>query len=334
MSLRDQLSPCVRLRFPGFEKQYRFEEKTGLGETRAYYFEPVDCRKWYRQIVDRIVQAVDDKSYLPLYRMGDGEFSFALETPHEEIVPFWKLSWKEKLSLALKYLMGRSGDHRAGFSGEYYNAHERKNVHDEFVDGVRHIAEKGILCPAFHTSPLYRYYFPEIFDWFDSNNIPLDPSNYLHVYGIYALINGPDADRLLAGRDVLVATSLSEHKKRRIRKGLQKHGVETIQFLEVSEHQAMLDRVDPSVVTRPIDLVLIAAGVGACNVIRQMKSLRVPQLDIGFCIDTIARPELRWKRPFCIPDDDFDAQKVEYVPEHLKKGFKYCRNTNIMGEIK
>lgn len=310
--LRNRLHPQVRLRFPGFEKQRRLEERAGHEPVMAYHFDPIDATVWYREFADRIIDAVDEATYLPLYRMGDGEFSFALDTPHDEKVPFRELTWKGKLSLLLKYAMGQGGEHRTVY-GENYSVHERQVAHDTFVEGVRHIAREGILCATFHASPLFKHYFPEIFDWLDRECIDVNRSNYMHMYAVYALMHGPDASRLLSGRHVLVVTSLTETKKQQIRKGLRNRGVERTQFLEISKHKAMLDNVDASAVTDVPDLALLAAGVGACNIIQQLSDLRIPQLDVGFCIDTIINPDLRWKRPFCVPDDDFDPDRIEYL---------------------
>jgi hypothetical protein len=178
---------------------------------------------------------------------------------------------------------------------------------------VRHAAQNGILAAAFHRSSLLKHYFPEIFDWFDEHDVPLHAGNYIHMYATYALMHGKEANRLLADRHVLVVTRLNEQRMKNIRQGLHRQGADTVQFVPVSAHQAMLDDVELSAVERPVDLALIAAGVGTSNVLLQMKKLRIPQLDVGYCIDTLADPELRWNRPFCVPDGEFDPAKVEYV---------------------
>lgn len=311
MSLRDQLSPCVRLRFPGFEKQYRFEEKVGLDNNRAYYFEPVDCRDWYRRIVDRILHAVEEGEYLPLYRMGDGEYLFALRENPEGESSFWNLSFSDKVRRLIRRLRGEA---QRG-SGGIYTIEERKQVYSKFVDGVRMVSKKGILGLGLHNTPLYERFIPKIFDWFDEKQVEVHQSNYIHVYSIYALMNGPDASRLLENKRVLVVTGLCNDRSSKIRKGLERRGVEDVQFLPVSDRRSMLDEIQSSGVQRPVDLVLIAAGIGAVNVFQQLREFEVPQLDVGFCLDAIADPSLRWKRPFCVPDDEFDIERFEFLPE-------------------
>ena len=315
MSLRDQLSPCVRLRFPGFEKQYHFEERASLRGSDAYYFEPVDCRNWYRRIADRILQSVDGGTYLPLYRMGDGEYLFALRENPEGQVPFWGLSFSDKVRRLVRRLRGEA---QRG-SGGVYTVSERKETYSKFVEGLRMVAEEGILGLGLHEGQIYNRYIPEIFDWFDEHQIEIRRSNYIHVYAIYALMNGPDVTRLLGGRRVLVITGLDNERASNIRKGLKKKGVENVQFLPVSNRRSMLDTIQVSAVEKPVDLVLIAAGIGTINVLQQLRGLRVPQLDIGFCLDTIADPKLRWKRPFCVPDKEYDVERVEYVSDEVKK---------------
>jgi hypothetical protein len=52
-----------------------------LGIINAYAFRNSDCRDWYRAFADRVIGAVGSREYLPVYRMADGEYRFALAFP-------------------------------------------------------------------------------------------------------------------------------------------------------------------------------------------------------------------------------------------------------------
>jgi hypothetical protein len=308
-SLRDRLTPCVPLRFPGFEKQYQYEKRTGIGETLAYNFEPVDCRDWYRNFADRVIGAVDEGRYLPLYRMGDGEYIFALQRNPEGEKAFWDLSLR---GMARRLLRNIRGEAQRG-SGGAYTPQERRNTYDEFVNGLRLVSRNGILSMGLHDTDLYSDYIPDIFDWFDKKGIQLSRKNYIHVYAVYALLNGPDSRRLLNDRQVLVVTNLYPQRKRNIKRGLRKKGVERVEFLSVSENKSMTDRINTEDISSQIDLALICAGIGSINVINSLTSIKVPQIDVGFSLNVIADPSRRWWRPFCTPDSKFDPNKVEWI---------------------
>ena len=44
----------------------------------------------------------------------------------------------------------------------------------------------------------------------------------------------------------------------------------------------------------------------------QLKPLNTVVIDGGFVIDALAKPEARWRRAFCIPDDEFDRSRVKF----------------------
>ena len=74
----------------------------------------------------------------------------------------------------------------------------------------------------------------------------------------------------------------------------------------------MFVQIDLSKIQRPVDLVLVGAGVGSVNILAQLATLNTACLDVGFALTTLENPDLRWNRPFCVPDDEFDLQKINF----------------------
>jgi hypothetical protein len=305
--LRRKMSPCVPLRFPDFEKQYEYEQKIGIGETLAYNFNPVDCRDWYRTFADRMITAVDESNYLPLYRMGDGEYLFALRKDSHDSSSIWEGSLRQT---AMNFVSKLLGEAQRG-SGGIYTHTERRKAYSKFVEGVKMVADEGILGLGLHDTPLYNRYIPEILDWFDEKDVSITTQNYIHVYGIHVLLNGSYSDSLIGGKNVLAVTWLNSERKKKIKKGLSEKGANDVHFAEVSKRKSMLDDIN-IYDTNKLDIVLIAAGIGTINVLKQLKKMRVPQIDIGYCMDVIANPELRWERPYLVPDSEFDPDRVRY----------------------
>ena len=309
------LKPLVPIRYPHFERHYE------LGTALAYSFGNIDCHDWYRALVDRICRDMHDRRYLPIYRMADGEFMFALGGPSGTERAMRVSSPKDVARIILNRISGRYGHHRSG-SGEYgfeeYTQAQRRRAYDVFLRSMRTVARKGILALAMHDTPIYKQYIGEMLRWFDINGIRLTQDNYHHIYSVYALMHGPDSDRLLKGRRVLVVTGLTDKKRHGIEKGLNQLGVEQVQFLPISSNHALLDNIDVRALKEPVDVALVGAGIGAVNIITQLEPLSIPCLDVGFALSTLENPDYRWNRPFCVPDEMFELSKIRYLgPEDI-----------------
>lgn len=316
--LRNRLKPRVRLHFPGFER-HRALSDVLEDPTRAYAFDDTDCRASYRRFADDVIAAVGARRYLPVYRMGDGEFSFALGAL-EEVLPWHRLRPRQAARRILKRLTGRAGEHRSGSPGygwEVYSSAERRALVDRYATELAAIARQGYLALALDESPLYSRFLPYALDWFDARGIALHAGNYQHVYAMYVLMHGPDRDRLLRGRRVLVVNHADDARREAVTRGLQELGAAGVEWIQVSRDKSMLDRIDLSALSGPVDLALVGAGVGAANVLTQLAPLGVPALDVGFVLDVLAEPELRWNRPFCVADDEFDTQRIRFLPPAL-----------------
>jgi hypothetical protein len=314
--LRDRLRPRVRLHYPGFDR-VRWISDVLEDRVRAYAFDETDCRAWYRRFADDVAAAADEGRFLPVYRMGDGEFSFAMG-PLEEVLPLRRLRPRQAARRAWNRLRGRRGGHRSGSAGygwEVYSPRERRALLDEYVADLAAIARTGYLALGMDESPLYSRFLPYVLDWFDARGIHLHAGNYQHVYAVYALLHGPDRDRLLRGRSVLVVNHGDEARRAAVADALRRAGAARVQWIGISRTQAMLERLDLSAVERPVDLALVGAGVGAARILVQLEPLRAPALDAGFALDVLADPELRWDRPFCVPDAELDVDRIRYLPE-------------------
>src|SRR5207245_1658189 len=141
--------------------------------------------------------------------------------------------------------------------------------------------------------------------------VPIDAGNYHHMYSVYVLFHGPDRERLLRGRHILVVTSLTPTKRASIERGLREAGAARIQFLGISSDKALLDRLDLTQVHHPVDLVLVGAGVGSANCLDQLRPLGSVAIDAGFCLSTLGDRDARFQRPYCVPDEEFDPARMQ-----------------------
>lgn len=310
--LKERLAYSIPLRFPNFDKFYQIGPRPPV---TTLSFEDLDCRDWYREMVEQILKAIEDHQFLPVYRMGDGEYRFALGRRARK--PWHQMSLREIARTAWVHLTGKAGVHRSGsthYGLEEYTREEIAELHPVFVRCLREVAEKGILALGMHANNIYKDYIVDILNWFDENEIDVRRENYYHVFSMYVLMHGPDRDRLLKNRRVLVVTGLTDSKREGIETGLANVGVADVQFLPISLKKSLKEKLDLSSVKLPIDVVLVGAGVGSASILCQLAPLQTACLDVGFALSTLANPELRWYRTYCVPDSEFDITRGRWSP--------------------
>lgn len=308
--LRDRLVPRVELTFPGFA---RHDDPDW--PVRAYAFDATPCHDWYRAFVDHVIGALGTGRHLPIYRISDGEFRFMVGPPTVRR-PWWQWSPRMMAMRASEIMHGARRAHRSGaalYGYEFYTAEERRALELNYASLLRRVADEGILAIVLHETAVVRAYAPEILDWFDVNRIAVHAGNYHHMYSVYVLFHGRDRERLLANRNILVVTSLTSAKQSSIERGLRDAGASRVQFLGISGDKALFDRLDLTRVQGAVDLVLVGAGVGSVNCLDQLRPLGAVAIDAGFCLSTLGNPDVRFQRPYCVPDEDFNPRRMEFT---------------------
>jgi hypothetical protein len=249
--------------------------------------------------VERVVSAVG-RSYLPVYRMADGEFKFMVG--ERALLPAGVLHRTvHSVASFARRVTGRS----ATCWGEVYAAADRVRAAARFRSALVHVARAGMLAMYFanRKDEWGAAYFEPVCDWLDRHAIPLNATNYVPFYSVYALLSGPVRTELFVGRRVLVATHVSDSRRAALRSGMLAEGCAAVEFLPVSRTQSLLDVLDLRRVQDSPDLVLVAAGIGSVNVLAQLEPLGVPCIDCGIALECIIAQNRRWERPFLIGDD-------------------------------
>lgn len=273
---------------------------------------------WFKEFSQRVLTAIEQRKFLPVFRMSHGEFHFALgskmevEGSFKTRIAMLKKIIKERLGIGdfLREFSPQAGTHEVLTKKEYLKIRQR------VIDDLRWIADQGLVCACFHRTPGYIEYMPDIFDWLDDNLISLNAKNYFHFYFVYGLIFGHKQAELFRNRKIAIITSFPGEKRDRLHQALSTMGVSNLQCIEISSGRALFDRLKPRAVAPDTDLVLVGAGVGATNILRQLDYCKCPVMDVGFAIDALANPELRWRRPFCITDSEWDIHRVLFRPRY------------------
>jgi hypothetical protein len=323
--------PRVIIRYPEFESHYKITEV--LGFKKAYSFIDIDGIDWFLQFYNRLLKARDAKEFLPLYRMGDGEYTFLLGDNIYAFKSFFDLNLKQ-IFLKLKLLFSKSEGHSSGTAidgKETYTNEELIELKQIFIEDLRFISNKGILCLGLDEGKFYNTYMPEIKEAFDKYCINLNSENYYHVYHVYALFASSFGIELLKSQHVLIVTSLSQDKKDKFQKYIiDVMGAKKVSFYSISADKSMLDLIEFDKLEENIDIALIGAGVGSASILRQLEPLSIPCLDVGTVLGNMLDAERRFARPYMATDDIFDLDKVSFLNAQQKKT---VRNSEIFKKI-
>jgi len=198
-----------------------------------------------------------------------------------------------------------------GYISAQYQASELKFLRNQYAEQLKQIAQQGILAIHFTdriNSPqkkqFQQQYFLPISRWFNKHNIQLNEKNYYPFYFVYALLTGPYRHKIYKNRHILVITSYDKNKHEATTKGLINEGVKSVQFINLSKGRSMYDKINLSSIKKPIDIVLVGAGIGASNILCQLESLNTVTIDAGYIIECLTNPGRKKQRTFCWPDNE------------------------------
>lgn len=314
--------PRIKLKYPEFEYHTKMNEV--LGGALAYSFYDCDGKEWFLEFVNRLYIARDERKYLPLYRMGDGEYTFLLGKNIYNFIPFSRLGLKQKV-FKLKEMFSNKRDHSSGTSTdgkESYSKEELIRLKNKFISDLKFVSEKGILGLGLDNGKFYGKYMPYVQQAFKNNNITLNRENYYHVYHVYAFFGSKKGIEFMQNQNVLIVTSLTVEKKKKFADYMDSIEVKNLYFYNISPDKSMLDVLDLNKIPKDTNIALIGAGVGSVNILKQLEPLSIPCLDVGTVLGNMLDEERIHNRPFMANDGKFDLNKISYISKDQKHKLK------------
>jgi hypothetical protein len=310
MPLKDRMRYEVPLQIPGFDGP---ENEQSVGPVVQFSLAPDSSAEWYRRTTQHLLDRFG-KGYFPVFRFSDGECYFCLgyRMPRAELGRS-RLShyMRTFLSAYVKYRCHRNfWSGRPGYGHEMYRYRQWNELRPKFAVQLRQISECGLIAGNFCRQKMpwmLDRYVPDIFDWFDAQRIVLDSGNYMPFYFVYAMLLGPERHRFLAGRNLLVITNLGGDKEANLRRYFRQNGAASVKFISISRSNGMCDTIDLQPEHAATDLVLVGAGVGAANILSQVKPLGALSIDAGYVLDCYENSKYKGRRAFTLPDEDIGA---------------------------
>ena len=248
------------------------------GRFDAWSFTTTTEERWLHEFRSRLLASMS-REYLPVYRIADGEFRFLLGR---------RVRWEREHGLrdCLAVAAERLGlIHRRGRTswGEGYERKLRRVLKEKLTDDIRTIAKHGYLAVLLSDNGcrLAHEYRHPFCDHAAATGIPFGKDSYVPFHFVCELLSGPGWEEFLQKRRILIATGFEGKKMQAIRKNMTDLGAKDVQLLGISADRSMLDTIQASAVRQPVDLCLVAAGVGAANILVQLQGLNTVVLDIG-----------------------------------------------------
>jgi hypothetical protein len=317
--------PLVLAGFKTLTDYYKGNDCTyNANDLDGYFFEDKPAQTHFIEFQELIFRKLG-KEFFPIYRMADGEFVFLQNLFRPS------LSLKHKTINILKnikrFLRPRGvyygGAVRRSYKkelrnifdpyylrlvhGESYCSKELISLKNKYPEMLKKIAQKGLLAIHFleeRNEVGYSNFHDDVFNFLNQIKLRLNSDNYTHFYFIYALLNGPNFKKLYNNNRILIVTNYSEDKKNRIIQTLDDFGVSKVEFLLINETGSMFEELDQEYLKSlrgKIDLVLVGAGLGSCNILLQLAVLNTVCIDAGINIECLANPSLKTTRIFLKP---------------------------------
>ena len=273
---------------------------------KAYLLSDKNCDVLLESFYSILLKALDKKEHLPIIRIADGEFQFLLgKNEFNARKPKFTLIKNLLGELYRKIFRVKFEARSRTYTSGIYAKSDFKDVKYKYADCLRYIADNGILAiytiikPGFYTEQ----YLPQLFKFFDKNQISLNKKNYVPFYFIYIVLTNKRYANIYNGKNIHLITSFDNERKNKIEKTLFSLGVKSINWTQISKDRSLFDIIDKNKISSNTDIVFVGAGVGKVNIFNQLRSFPSLIIDAGYIFETWQNPDLRLERDYCNPHE-------------------------------
>jgi hypothetical protein len=304
LPLRLLLTTYIDLRIPHFLRS------VPPGTVGQLSFDSRSAEAWYENTLSLMVSKIG-VGHFPVFRFSDGEGVFTVGFKFPPVPTGVSVLVHYVRTFLSAYVKHRQ--HKIFWSGtpgygyETYTPEEWKRARPLFSLYLREIAAEGLLACNFcrHPEPfLLNRSLPSVLDWMDQSEVALSADNYVPFYFLYGMLIGPDRHLFIQNRRILVVTSFTASTEAELREYFVREGALSVEFLPISRSKSMFDRVDLGQLRHGVDVAFVGAGVGAANILQQLRPLNTLCVDAGYALDCYRDPQRKGSRIFTKPDEE------------------------------
>lgn len=315
MTADELFSNPQELRLPGFARQ-----EAVVPRMQVYPPPGLSVQQWYANFRERFFAALEAGRPFPVFRSSHGEYEFVLGGRRTNRPKTFKGLARFYMSRVYRiaYFQSTFYSGTPGYGYETYKQWHLGRLRRDLARYYQWLAEHGSLLMYFADRDVMSLADQKRFvRWLESHRVQLTAHNYGHIFFVYALFHGSDAEAIFRGRRLLIVTSDQPARTPPLLERLGELGVVETRFVSISRSHSMMDAVRAPDDFAP-DLCIVGAGVGAANVLYQLRDLPCPCIDAGFVLDTLAFPQMRRRRIYCVPDEQWEATFPDNDPPYAK----------------
>jgi hypothetical protein len=203
----------------------------------------------FERFLGHVLHCLESRTYLPIARFCDGEYSFYAG---KETTTCWG---ERKSSLA---------------------AEGTEQLH---IQALRTISRDGILCP--NLNMIYVRAQSDFLEFLNRHGMPLQ--NYAPFYFVYALLANPRFLDALKQRHVAVISNFRNKNLKNLARHFENLGVGKLTFCEIPPTGVAQGMFELDLESRP-DVAFLGAGIGAPLVLERLKEQACVAIDTGFVL--------------------------------------------------
>ena len=310
-----------------FDKKFDTSSyKKTFDDTRTLSYSEHDNIEDYERFKSIIYDNLGLK-YLPILRISDGELLLLTgiqnESRRASIIKRSTVYMKNIIRRILKrdhfilysHIFG-SFDHSTGHSETYkfnkakYAISQINDLRQKFLSELKEISSCGILSVHFSYSKkfsLVEKFWINFIKMMKSNSIELSQYNCFPFYFVYMFLSDKSAfGKAIKNNRILCISSASGSKKDNIVSSILNYKPSNVDWLKIPTAQTFFYELESNnYVKNNYDLILLAAGTGKTNIIRQLKEFNCPVIDCGFYFEVWNNNKVKYNRIGCVRDDEY-----------------------------
>lgn len=268
----------------------------------ALLFPDQECEAVLEALFQSVMNAMSERTELPILRVADGEFQFLLGKNE------WNLR-KPKIELFrniigswYRAIIGTTFEAKSRtYSSGRYTKDEHDLVAKTYRECLHYIASKGILAIYTITKPNFytEQYLEKFFRFLDASDAKITNNNYVPFYFVYILLTNPKYNDIYKGKNIHLVSGFDFKKKENIEKSLHALGATSVTWTQISQNRSLFDTIDPSSIPPKADIVFVGGGVGKTNIFNQLRGINCPIVDAGYIFEIWNDGGLAQERDYC-----------------------------------
>lgn len=287
----------VRVRLPGVPEP--------RDVTTLDYVFPADWPRpeGFEDFRARMLAAIGTK-WLPVYRMADGEFYFAVGPRGRH----WKQRARRLVFEAKRTL--RRGRAIRTMWGETYSQVERSAMMQRYRDDLSEIGNTGAIAVHYLARDGFSSstYAPIISAFLHESGVKPTAQSIVPFHYVLTMLVGVGHEDFFENRHIGIVSQVSPERSTIITASLKKLGVSRVSIVSLDPGSPMLSRSQLSFETNP-DLIFVGAGIGATTILQTLRRYSTLTLDVGGFIEALGNPDFRPHSLFRVPDASKVARK-------------------------